>query len=74
MTVNDIKEKTTLDRNQLDILIRLDFFSEFGDMAKLMYIAMKYDQFAKRKTIKKNELEDFGVTEDIMHRFFLSFR
>ena len=67
--LKDIKEKTTLDRNQLDILIRLDFFSEFGDMAKLMYIAMKYDQFAKRKTIKKNELEDFGVTEDMMRRF-----
>ena len=67
--LKDIKEKTTLDRNQLDILIRLDFFSEFGDMAKLMYIAMKYDQFSKRKTIKKNELEDFGVTEDIMRRF-----
>lgn len=67
--LKDIKEKTTLDRNQLDILIRLDFFSEFGDMAKLMYIAMKYDQFSKRKTIKKNELEDFGVTEDMMRRF-----
>jgi DNA polymerase-3 subunit alpha len=47
----------------------LDFFSEFGDMAKLMYIAMKYDQLAKRKTIKKNELEGFGVTEDVMRQF-----
>lgn len=67
--LKDIKEKTTLDRNQLDILIRLDFFSEFGDISKLMYIAMMYDTFAKRKTIKKNELEDIGVTEEIMRRF-----
>ena len=67
--LKDIKEKTTLDRNQLDILIRLDFFSEFGDMSKLIYIAMKYDTFAKRKTFKKNELEDIGVTEDVMRQF-----
>lgn len=67
--LKDIKEKTTLDRNQLDILIRLDFFSEFGDISKLMYIAMKYDILAKRKTIKKNELEDIGITEEVIRRF-----
>lgn len=65
----DIKGKTTLDANQLNILIRLDFFSEFGDMARLLYIAQKYKAVMKRKTFKKNELDDIDVTEEVMRQF-----
>ena len=65
----DIKSKTSLDSNQLDILIKLDFFSEFGDMARLLYITQKFKLVMKRKTFKKDELEDLDVTEDIIRQF-----
>lgn len=68
----DIKEKTSLDSNQLDILIRLDFFSDFGDMACLSYIVLKYQSLMKRKTIKKNEIIDIGLSEEEIKKFSAS--
>ena len=68
----DIKEKTSLDSNQLDILIRLDFFSEFGDIAHLTYVMLRFPVIMKRKTVKKDELDDIGITEDEIRMFALS--
>jgi len=65
----DIKEKTSLDSNQLDILIRLDFFSDFGDMSKLLYVTMMYKSIMKRKTIKKDELDDINISEEVLRKF-----
>ena len=45
----DLDEKTTLNSRQLDILIKLDFFSEFGDINKLLYVNQRYDEIAKKK-------------------------
>jgi len=65
----DISVETSLDRNQLDILIKLDFFSEFGDINELLYITDMYFKVNKRKTWKKDELEELRITEETMRKF-----
>lgn len=54
--LKDIKEKTKVNSKQLDILIKLDFFSEFGDIYFLLYQTMVYDKFGNSKTIAKAKL------------------
>ena len=65
----DIFAKTSLDKTQLDILIKLDFFSEFGDINKLLFIVEKYKMVTKRKTWKKNELDELGIAEEVIRKY-----
>ena len=56
----DIDSKTTLRTNQLDILIKLDFFSDFGNQREVLRIAeMFYDTFKKgdAKKISKDKVD-----------------
>lgn len=64
----DIEEKTTLNSRQLDILIKIDFFEEFGDINKLLYIRDKFDEIHDKKQIKKDKLEELGIPEDIVRK------
>ena len=64
----DMKTKTTLDRTQLDILIKLDFFKDFGDINTLLWITNEFNDLYKRKTIGK----DTSIAihnEDLIRRF-----
>lgn len=77
--LKDINEKTSLDVRQVNILTGLDFFSEFGKNQYLLNIieicnGVKADKtkgiVAKPalltcKQIKKDQLEQFGLTEYI---------
>ena len=65
----DIFRKTSINSTQLDILIKLDFFSDFGDINTLLYITEMYKRMSKRKSWKKDELETLGIPEDIIRRF-----
>ena len=67
--LKDIKEKTTLNSRQLDILIRLNFFSDFGNNKKLLGINEIYDKFANAKIIAKKKMEELGVSEYIMTKY-----
>ena len=60
---------TSINSAQLDILIKLDFFSEFGDINTLLYIVDMYRKLAKRKSWKKDELEILCISEDVMRKF-----
>ena len=42
---------------QLDLLIRLNYFSEFGGSLKLLKIAELYDKYNGKKVLKKEKLE-----------------
>ena len=56
----DIDRKTSLNTRQLDILIKLDFFSDFGNQRELMRITdMFYEVFKKgeAKKIAKSRVE-----------------
>ena len=65
----DLDEKTTLNSRQLDILIKLDFFNEFGDINKLLYVTHRYDELAHRATISRRDLDRFSLTEDILRQY-----
>lgn len=50
----DIKEKTTLNKTQLNILTKLGFFNDFGDINQLLFITDEFDKYYNKKSIKKN--------------------
>ena len=51
--LSDIDQKTSLDTRQLDILIKIDFFSEFGNQRELLRITdLFYDTFNKGQAKK----------------------
>lgn len=55
----DMKNKTSINSRQLDILIKLDFFSMFGNCKELLNIVdiVNFFKFGETKTIKKEKLE-----------------
>jgi DNA polymerase III alpha subunit len=42
---------------QLDLLIRLNYFSEFGGSLRLLKIAELYDKYNGKKVLKKEKLD-----------------
>lgn len=64
----DLKEKTTLNARQLDILIKIDFFEEFGDINMLLYLCKVFDLLYKKAGIKKNKLREADIPEFYMRR------
>ncbi len=55
------------DSRQTEILIKLNFFSEFGGIGKLLRVHEMYKTVGGRKTINKDSPADFG--KEIMCRF-----
>ena len=65
-----LKEKTTLNSRQLDILIKIDFFEEFGDINALLSIAEKFDLLYGKQQVRKDEqLQKLNVEESIVRKF-----
>lgn len=62
----ELKENTSLDARQLNILIDLDFFSEFGNVNYLRHIYNIFDKFGKVKQVKKDSLKDLGIDENVV--------
>lgn len=67
--LKDIDNKTSVDSRQREIITRLDFFSAWGKNAKLLKIIILYDNIAHRKTLKKSDLEKFGIPEYIAEKY-----
>ena len=73
----DFLNVSPLDSRQLDILIKLDFFSEFGKAQKLIKIVDVYNALHGKKQIKKDKtnlpteiLEKYAVSETAkMYKF-----
>ena len=59
--IKDIREKTTVNSKQLDILIKLDFFSEFGDIRKLLKIVEIYNLLAGKKQMSKAKIAELEL-------------
>ena len=65
-----LKEKTTLNSRQLDILIKIDFFEEFGDINALLSIAEKFDLLYGKQQVRKDEqLQKLNVEESVVRKF-----
>ena len=67
--LTDIKSKTSLNSRQLSILTGLNFFKEFGENKYLLNIIDIYDKFSSCKQIKKDKLEELGLTEFLMKKY-----
>ena len=63
----DIKDKTSCDTRQLDILIKLDFFSEFGDINYLLEVVKMFNRIYGRKVLKKSDVKD--IPEYILSKY-----
>lgn len=50
-----------INSKSMDILIDIGFFSAYGNINTLKRIRYWYDKFAKRKTIKKDDCEDWLI-------------
>lgn len=66
----DITNKTAIDSRQLDILIKIDFFSDFGNQRELFAINDIFEMFKKgtAKQIKKDRV-DGTQFEEIVKRY-----
>ena len=51
-----INMNTSVDSRQLDILVKLDYFSEFGNPKQLLYKIKLYNKWFDRKQLNKEEL------------------
>jgi DNA polymerase-3 subunit alpha len=67
--LQDITTKTSCDSRQLKILISLNFFNEFGNNKKLSEIYKLYDILADRKQVKFDDLEKYGIDEDVFAKY-----
>lgn len=65
----DIDRKTSVDSRQLDILIKLNFFSDFGEPNKLLYLASRFDRLAMRKNIRIDQLNELNIERDDLIKF-----
>lgn len=66
--LKDIKDNTSVNSRQLDILIGLDFFSDFGGNAKLFKVAEIYDKLGTAKVISKKKMDELGLSEFLMKK------
>ena len=66
--LHDIKAKTSCNTRQLEILIRLDFFSEFGEANQLLKTAELYE-WANRKQISKNTIDKTPFTMEQLEKY-----
>ncbi len=65
-----LKEKTSVNSRQLDILIKIDFFEEFGDINFLLDITDKFSMLYGKKQIKKDEqILKIGIEENVIRKF-----
>lgn len=71
----DITNNTSVNTKQLDILIKSDFFSEFGNVNKLLnvnsFFQKLYDKGKQtfKKQLKKDKVEEIGLTDKVIKPF-----
>ena len=69
-------EKTKLNKKSIDILIKLNYFSEYGDINYVLYQLDIYrttkeiiDRFKECKQLKKTECEKYGIDIEAIKNF-----
>lgn len=58
----DIKERVNCNNKQLERLIKIDFFKEFGSVKKLLHITDLYNKLYGKKSLSKDKLKDLGLS------------
>lgn len=65
----DIDEKSSVNSRQLEILTKLNFFSDFGKNKYLLGVIDIFDKFSKAKIITKKKMEELGISEFLMKKY-----
>ena len=66
--LKDLRENVAINSAQLETLIKLDFFDEFGKSQKLLKVVELYDKIASKKQFTKGKLP-CGLSEDMMRKY-----
>jgi len=70
-----IKEKTSIGASRIEDLIKIDYFSEFGNMKKLLRTLSLFDSLydkskkCLKKQLSKNKVSEIELTHDIVKRY-----
>ena len=64
--LEDMSANTSIDTRQIKILISLNFFSEFGGINDLLDIESKWEEWRKKKTIKRDSDATKLFTRDLI--------
>lgn len=69
--LSDIRKNTEINARQVDILIGIDFFKDFGNQRELMYIASLFRDMFNEGNVKqiKRQVVDGTQYEDIIKRY-----
>lgn len=71
--LKDIKENTTINARQLDVLIGTNFFETFGKNKYLSSIVKLYEELGSIKQIKKSKIKElhdkYALSEDIIRQY-----
>lgn len=67
LLLKDIKEKTSCNKAHLEMLIKLDYFSEFGEINLLLKTVKLFNRFDGAKVLKKEKVTD--IPEYILNKY-----
>ena len=59
----------SVDSRQLEILIKLSFFSEFGEPNELLCQTLQFDKLYNKKQIKKEKMQELHLTEELVRKY-----
>lgn len=64
-----LKNETCINAGKLNVLLSLDYFSEFGELGYLLECIKVFDAFYEKKTIKKDRLDSFEIPYEYVRKF-----
>lgn len=62
----DIKEKTSINSKQLDILTKINFFAEFGDINKLLICISRFNLLYGKQQLKREKAIEYNLPHEIV--------
>lgn len=67
--LKDIYSETSIKNDQLEILIKLNYFSDFGNNKYLLGIKDLYDKFGKAIVLKKDKVASLNISEELIRKY-----
>lgn len=67
--IRDIKSKTELKQKELDMLIKLGYFEQYGSIKKLLQIVEINKVLTNKKAIDKDKLDKLGISLDFASKY-----
>lgn len=64
-----IKKRTSVNSRQLNILIKIGFFEEFGDINSLLFCTKLYDDLYGKTQLRKDKLAELSLDEQSVRMF-----